>query len=205
MINLHIVDDHKIMVEGLSLLINMSGVAQVDKVYYDLASCIEGLTESLPDVLLLDIELPDGDGVDFCAEIKKIYPELKIIILSTYKESGIVKRALHNGALGYILKDAENAELLLGIEAVNSGKLFLCEEISRLLGEKNGEYAIWLSRQERVILKYLADGYTTREIADMICRSPEAVKALRRSLLVKFNAKSVAVLIEKAYNMKLIE
>ena len=204
MINLHIVDDHKMVVESLSKVINKSKIAQVEKMYYDLASCAEGLSQSLPDILLLDIALTDGDGVDFCAKIKKIYPDLKIIMLTTYKEFNIAKRALHNGAHGYILKNAESEEMLLGIETVNNGELFLCEEIDILLEEKKDEDTIWLSYRETEVLKYVADGYTTKEIADLICRDSETVKTYRRNLLIKLNAKNVAVLIKKAYLMKLI-
>ena len=106
MIDLQIVDDHKMVVESLSKLIDESGIAEITDVYYDLRTCWEGLSKRLPDILLVDIALPDGDGVDFCAEVKKVYPELKIMMLTTYKEFNIAKRALHNGALGYILKNA---------------------------------------------------------------------------------------------------
>ena len=100
MINLQIVDDHKMVVESLSKQINESGKAQVTGAYYDLASCRKGLESSVPDIMLLDIGLPDGDGVDFCKEITKKYPNLKIIMLTSYKEFSIAKRALHNGAKG---------------------------------------------------------------------------------------------------------
>lgn len=112
MINLQIVDDHKMVVESLSKLINESGIAKITDVYFDLESCRKGLVKILPDILLLDIALPDGDGVDFCAEIKKEYPGLKIIILTIYKEFSMAKRALHNGADGYILKNAGSGRCL---------------------------------------------------------------------------------------------
>jgi DNA-binding NarL/FixJ family response regulator len=103
------------VVESLSKLINESGIAQVTCVYFDLKSCRTGLKDKLPDVLLLDIGLPDGDGVDFCTEIKKIHPRLKIIMLTTYKEFSIARRALYNGALGYILKNSESESVYLPV------------------------------------------------------------------------------------------
>jgi DNA-binding NarL/FixJ family response regulator len=204
MINLQIVDDHRMVVESLSKLINESGIAKVTNTYYDLKSCREGLAKELPDVFLLDIALPDGDGVDFCAEIKKQYPELKVIMLTTYKEFNIAKRALHNGASGYILKNTESEEMLIGIESVNQGELFLCEEIDILLQEKKNEDTVWLSNREKEILRYVADGLTTNEIAKIISRSTENVRTFRRNLLVKLNAKNMAELIKKGYEMKLI-
>lgn len=204
MVDIQIVDDHRMVVDSLGKLINESEIARVGNVYYDLASCREGLAKGLPDILLLDIGLPDGDGVDFCAEIKKQYPELKIIMLTSYKEFSIAKRALHNGALGYILKNAESEEMLMGIETVSQGELFLCDEIDILLKEKVNDDIIWLSDREKEILKYVADGYTTNEIADLIFRDSETVKFFRKNLLIKLNARNVAELIKKAYEMKLI-
>lgn len=204
MVNLQIVDDHKMVVESLSKLINDSGKARVTEVYYDLESCRRGLSGTIPDMLLLDIGLPDGDGVDFCAEIKKIYPELKIIMLTTYNEFSIAKRALHNGALGYILKNAESEEMLAGIETVSSGKQFLCEEIDILLKDKKNEDIVWLSNREKEVLKYIAEGNTTKEIAGLICRDTETIRTYRRNLLIKLNAKNTAELIKKSYEMKLI-
>lgn len=204
MINLQIVDDHKVVVESLKKLINESGIALVTNFYYNLKSCKEGLGKTLPDILLLDIGLPDGDGVDFCAEIKKEHPQLKIIMLTTYKEFNIAKRALHNGALGYILKNAEAEEMFMGIKTVYEGEEFLCEEIDLLLKAKKSEDIIWLSNREKETLNYIADGYTTSEAADLMFVHKETVKTYRRNLLIKLNAKNTAVLVKKGYEMKLI-
>ncbi|MDR1153724.1 MAG: response regulator transcription factor [Bacteroidales bacterium] len=204
MIEVQIVDDHRMIVESLSRLINETAIARVSKVYYDLAACREGLVNGLPGILLLDIGLPDGDGVSFCAEIRKRYPGLKIIMLTSYKEFSIAKRALHHGARGYILKNAESEEMLAGIETVSRGELFLCDEIDILLKEKENDDIVWLSDRESQILKYVADGYTTKEIADLIFREPDTVKFFRKNLLIKLNARNVAELIKKAYGMKLI-
>lgn len=204
MINLQIVDDHKMVVESLSKLINESSVASVTSVYYDLNSCRQGLARALPDILLLDIALPDGDGVNFCGEVKKSYPELKIIMLTTYKEFSIAKRSLHNGASGYILKNAESEEMFAGIEMVSRGELFLCEEINLLLKTKRNEELVWLSNREKEVLKYIAEGYTTKEIADIIFRDVETVRTYRRNLHIKLDAKNMAELVKKGFDMKLI-
>ncbi|MDR2848035.1 MAG: response regulator transcription factor [Bacteroidales bacterium] len=204
MINLQIVDDHKMVVESLSQLINESGIATVTDVYYTLESCRLGLAKALPDVLLLDIGLPDGDGIDFCAEIKKAYLSLKIIMLTSYKEFSIAKRALHNGALGYILKNAESEEMLAGIKAVSCGETFLCEEIDLLLKDKGNKKIVWLSNREQEILKHIAAGYTTHEIADIINRDVETVRTYRRNLLIKLDAKNTAEVVKKGFEMKLV-
>ena len=89
MITIQIADDHKMIVDGFTKLINESGLAIVDNVYYDLNSCRLGLAKMVPDILLLDIVIPGGDGIDFCAEIKKSYPGLSVIMLTVYKERRI--------------------------------------------------------------------------------------------------------------------
>jgi DNA-binding NarL/FixJ family response regulator len=188
----------------MSSLINKSGIACVTAVYHDLKSCRAGLASGLPDILLLDIGLPDGDGVEFCAYLKSIYPTLKVIMLTTYKEFSLAKRALHNGAMGYILKNSEYEEMLAGIETVFAGKQFLCEEIDLLLKEKRNEDIIWFTNREKEIMRYIADGLTSKEIAQNIFRDEETVRTYRRNLLVKLNAKNTPEAVKKGYILKLI-
>ena len=202
--NVSIVDDHKMIVNSLCDMINNSGTARVENVYYDLQSCRAGLAKSLPDILLLDISLPDGDGVDFCAEVIHQYAGLKVIMLSSYKESNVAKQALHNGAHGYILKSAESSEMLAGIEAVSRGEQFLCEEIAHLLKEKRNEEVIWLSHREKEILQYTAEGKTTGDIARLIDRDKETVRTHRKNLLHKLAAKNTSEAVKKGIEKKLI-
>jgi len=204
MITVAILDDHKMVVKSLSKLINESEIAKVTDVYYDIKSCRRGLTTGLPDILLLDIGLPDGDGVEFCAELKIANPEIKIIMLTSYKEFNVAKRALHNGALGYVLKNAEPEEIFAGIRTVNMGKKFLCEEIDVLLKEKVTDEAVWFSPREREVLQFIADGLTTKEIADRIFRVEETVKTYRKILLVKFEVGNTAQMIKKACEQNLV-
>ncbi|MDR2026035.1 MAG: response regulator transcription factor, partial [Prevotellaceae bacterium] len=103
MISVQIVDDHNLFADSFSGTINESKFAHVTGVYYSLKSCREGLAKQLPDVILLDIEMGDGDGIEFCAEITKTYPALKVIMVTGFREFNIAKHALHNGAHGYIL------------------------------------------------------------------------------------------------------
>ena len=188
--------------ESLGKIINESDIAQVIGEYYDLESCREGLRKELPDILLLDIGLPDGDGVDFCAETVKTHPGLKIIMLTSYKEFNIAKHALHNGAHGYILKNACSEEIFAGIKTVRQGEKFLCEEIDLLLKDKSDTDIIWLTSREKEILTYIARGYTAGEIATTINRSIETVRSFRRNLFIKLNVKNMAALIKKGYEMK---
>ena len=204
LIKVSIVEDHKIVANSLRKLIDDSAMARITDVYYNLKSCRSGLAKRLPDVLLLDIGLPDGDGVEFCAEITKTYPGLKIIMLTIYKEFNVAKRALHSGASGYVLKNAETEEIFAGIETVNKGGLFLCEEIDILLRSKEKEKVVWYSPREKEILQFTADGYTMKEIADKINLSEETIKTYRKNLLVKLEASNTSLMIKKSYEQNLV-
>ena len=204
LIRVSITDDHKMVMEGLSKMINESGIAQVTGNYYDLKSCREGLDKERPDILLLDIALPDGNGVDFCAEITKKYPKIKVIMLTGYKEFNIAKRALHNGALGYILKNTDTEEVLAAIETVNDGEQFLCEEIDMLFKNKKNTDVIWLTNREKEVLKYIADGYIAKEIADLLFIDTETVKTHKKNLFIKLEAKNMAELIKRGYEMNYV-
>jgi DNA-binding NarL/FixJ family response regulator len=204
MINVQIADDHTILVQSLSKMINESNFARVTNVYYTLTSCIEGLTKQLPDVLLLDIGMPDGDGVEFCAAVAKMYPSLKIIMLTGYREFNIAKHSLHSGAHGYILKNADPKEMFAGIKTVNSGKQFLCEEMDVLLKDKKETDAIWLTDIEKSILRLCADGYTRRQIAEIVHRDAETVKSHLKNIRVKLSAKNTTQAVQTGHLMKLI-
>jgi len=204
-IRVAIVDDHKMVVKSLSKLIDESDDVTVSDVYYDIKSSRKGLAKRLPDLLLLDVGLPDGDGVEYCAELTKTFTGIKIIILTSYKEFNVAKRALHNGARGYILKNAEPEEIFAGIETVNQGELFLCEEIDIMLKEKKDVQVTWFSPREKEVLQDIADGLTTREIAKKIFRDDETVKTHRRNLLIKLDAINTAVMIKKACEQNLVK
>jgi len=205
MINVAILDDHKMVVKSLKKLIDESNIAKVTQVYFDIQSCRAELGKALPDILLLDIGLPDGNGVDFCAELLNTFPRLKIIMLTTYKEFNVSKRSLQNGALGYILKNSEPEDIISGIEMVNKGERYLCKETTVLLKKRVYEEAVWFSPRELEILKYIADGYTTSEIAHRIHRNIETVRTYRKILLFKFEAENMAQMIKKAYQQNLVQ
>ena len=125
-------------------------------------------------------------------------------MLTSYKEFNIAKRALSNGALGYVLKNAIPEEIITGIEMVNKGLLFLSEEIDILLKHKKESEITWFSPREKEILSYIAQGYTTDEIAKKIFRDRETVRTFRKNLLIKLNARNSAEMITKGYEQNLV-
>lgn len=203
MIKVSIVDDHTILVDGLKKLINDSGIAVVESVSGDAAACRSALGFRLPDVLMLDISLPDANGIDLCKELKETYPALNILALSSYNEYAVVRQMLENGASGYVIKNAMPREIMEGIKTVAAGERFLCHEVDLLL-KKQSDLTVWLSNRERELLKLVADGYTNAEIADRIFLSPETIRGYRKNLLLKLGAKNTAMMVKMAIEQRLI-
>lgn len=203
MINVLIVDDHVLLAEGLKKIINESSVARVTDLAHTGKDCLMRLKEQLPDVLMLDINLPDTDGITLCSEIKLLYPTLHILALTSYGEYTMVRRMMESGASGYILKNSMAEEMLEGIEAVACGGTFLCHEVD-LLMKKQATSAIWLTPRERQLLQLIAEGNTNQEIAGKIFLGVETVNSYRKNLLFKLNARNTAMLVKMAYEQKLI-
>ena len=203
MIQVAITDDHKMLVEGLKKMIEESGQAQVIGMAHSGKECRTLLKHMQPDVLLLDINLPDISGVDLCAELKQNYPNLKILALTSYGEYSMVRRMLDNGALGYVLKNAMCEEVIEGIATVAQGEPFLCHEVDMLM-KKQADTSVWLTPREEALLKLIVEGYTNPEIAEKIFLSPETIKGYRKNLLFKLGAKNTAALVKIALDQKLV-
>lgn len=105
--------------------------------------------------------LPDGNGVDFCVEVHKKYPDMKILVLTSHDEYSIAKRVMANGASGYILKNSLSEEVIAGIKVVANNKVFLCEEVDILLKEHTDK-PVWLSSREQELLRLIVDGYSNQ-------------------------------------------
>ncbi len=203
MIRVMIVDDHKLLVEGLRKLIDESGTAVVANIAYDASECRNLLSFGLPDVLMLDINLPDTNGVELCKELKERYPDIRILALTSYSEYSTIRQMLDNGASGYVLKNAMSEEVLEGISTVAAGQIFLCHEVD-LLMKKQPETSVWLTNREKELLKLVVEGYTNPEIATKIFLSPETIKGYRKNLLLKLGVKNTAALVKLALEQKLV-
>ncbi len=201
--SVQLIDDHKMFVEGIEKIINDSGIAKVIGKAHTARACWEMLATEQADVLLLDIHLPDGNGIELCPQIKVKYPQIKILALTSFSEHAVVKRMLGNGADGYILKNALSEEFLEGIEVVASGNTFLCDEVNLLL-KKQADTAVLLTRREQELLRLITEGYINSEIAEKMIISVETVKNYRKNLLAKLDARNTAALVKIALEQKLV-
>ena len=202
-IKLLIVDDHRILVAGLKKLFENSATVQVTGLAFSGKECRSAIIKELPDVILLDINLPDASGIDLCKEIKSQHPEIKIVALSSFNEYAIVRRMLENGASGYVVKNAMPEEIKMSVEMAANNASFLCEEID-LLMRKRSKNPIWLTPREKELLKLIVDGFTNHEIAEKMFLGVETINSYRKNLLIKLGAKNTAVLVRMALEEKLV-
>ncbi|MPM04021.1 DNA-binding transcriptional activator DevR/DosR [bioreactor metagenome] len=202
-IKLLIVDDHRILVDGLKKLFENSETVQLIGVAYSGKECRAFLRNEQPDVILLDINLPDASGIDLCKEIKKQNPPIKIVALTSFNEYAIVRQMIENGASGYVVKNAMPEEIILSVETVMENEIFLCEEIDLLMHKRNAD-PVWLTPREKELLKWIVDGLTNHEIAEKMFLGVETINSYRKNLLVKLGAKNTAVLVRMALKEKLV-
>lgn len=201
MIRVHITDDHRMLVEGLETAINESGVAQVTGVSHTIAESRRACAAEHPDILLLDINMPDGSGIDFCAEMHVARPAMKILMLTSYHEFTIVNRAIAAGASGYILKNALSEEVVKGIETVMTGDTYFSRDIDRMM-KKRINHSVWLTAREQELLRHIVDGCTNQQIADRMFLSVETIKTYRKNITRKLGTKNAAELVQIAIRDK---
>lgn len=207
MIRVFIVDDHPVVAEGIRSLLSTELTICWQGHALNAADCVERLKAIPVDVLLLDINLPDKNGVDLCKEVRVNFPGVKVLALSTLNQPSFINKIMNNGGSGYVLKNADKAELMEAIRTVAAGDDYLSEEASRLvkaaLHERDG--VPYLTRREKEILGLLATGLTTPEIAEKLFVSPWTVDGHRKSIMTKLNVKNTASLIKYAYENGLLE
>lgn len=185
------------VIEGIrSLLQNESSIEWMGHAT-NAASCLSFLKLQQPDIILLDINLPDKSGTDLCKEIKQLYPSVFVLGLSTFNQQVVIRNMMNNGASGYLLKNASKEEILEAIATVLKGKEYLSFEAALAIKETNNKLPI-ITRREKEILLLIAEGLTNAEIAGKLYISTPTVNTHRKSLLEKFDVKNTALLIGKA-------
>lgn len=201
---LFIVDDHYMVIEGIHSLLKEEKKIEWMGHASNAASCLAFLKKQTPDVILMDINLPDSSGIDLCKEVKLLYPSIFIIGLSTFNQQSFISKMMENGASGYVLKNAGSDELMEAIEVVMKGKTYLSDEVSQTL-RKNADAQIpILTRREKEVLELIAEGLTNAEIANKLFISTTTVDTHRKNLLAKFDVRNTAALVKYAMLHKLI-
>ena len=207
MTSVYIVDDHELIIEGITSFlqkeknINMAGYATTA------LACINFFKCNIADVILMDINLPDMNGIDLCKIIKTNYPGINVIALSTLNQGSYITQIIENGASGYLLKNADKEEILEAIATVQKGKTFFSFEAGKIYTatkEKRTGLTV-LSKREKEILKLIAGGLTNIEISKQLFISIDTVDTHRKNLYTKLKVNNTAQLIRSGIENNYLE
>lgn len=202
-----IVDDHPIVIAGLKTLLQNEPNLDIVTEFYGGNDLISYIKINPTDLILLDITLPDINGMDLCLLIKKISVQTIILILSNHTERSIIMQTIQNGASGYLLKNSSLAELRYCIAEAIKGNISYSREVIEIMSRptKNQlRITPQLTRREKQILGLLAEGKTSLIIGEELFLSPLTVDTHRRNLLQKFEVKNVAELIMIATQQQIL-
>ena len=211
MIKVLLADDHSIVRAGLRRLVEESKNMEVVAEAADGRKAIQQVHKTHPDVAVVDISMPDMDGLEVVSQLQSFYPKLPIIILTMYEEEQYVVRAFEAGAMGYLTKKSAPEQLVKAIRKVHAGYRYLTDEAAELLalrvarGDGGRSLLDSLSMRELQVLRRLALGHTNREIAESYHISIKTVDTYRSRLLKKLDLRNNAELSRFAIQNRIIE
>jgi DNA-binding NarL/FixJ family response regulator len=201
-----IIEDHPIVSDSLTSLINSSDLALECHHVTTSHDGLAWLNGNKAEIILLDINLPDMSGIEFCKIAKSRHADIKILAITSIEQRHVVDQMLAAGANGFILKSSDTTEILEAIKEIINGNSYISQSVADLLKGKlhtNGDLPV-LTRREVEVLKLIADGLTNQEIADKLFISNWTVDSHRKNLLLKFNAKNTAILVKTAVTSGII-
>ncbi len=208
-ITVDIADDHKMILSGLREMISGISSIKLEHCYNNGIALLQGLQKSQPDVLLLDIQMPDVNGDELAALITKTYPAVKILVVTGFNTAEHATLMLEKGAMGYLLKNTDEHKLRQAIETVYQGQVYIepsvREKIEEIQDQNNATAKPILSKRERDILQLLLEEYTNQQIADKLFISLRTVEYHRMGLIMKLNAKNVIGMAKRAVQLGLVK
>lgn len=203
-IDVYIVDDHEMFNEGLAEAINRSEKAHVSRTFTTLEDCNKALQERRPDVLLLDISIPEGgSSTDFCRQVVSDYPKVKVVAVTIHDEYSVIRRMLDSGVHGYVLKSSPVETLIDAIVSVWQGEHYISPDVEAILQQGTSQ-AVVLTAAEQTVLRLVCDGFTNPQIASQLHLSTETVNWYRKRLLAKYGVKNTVTLVKHAIKEQLI-
>ena len=196
-----IAEDHTILREGLKALLTINPEIEIVGEAEDGREAIRLVEKLDPDLVMMDLSMPRMDGMQAIREIKRRWPQKKVLALTAHKTEEYILTALRAGADGYLLKDSTCQEMMTAVKSILSGKRYLSPGISEkvIAGYLEGKQVVklegaWdnLTEREREVLKLIGEGYRNKEIADLLVISPKTVEKHRANLMEKLNLHSVS-------------
>ncbi len=213
-VKLLVADDHKIFRQGIKKLLEEEPDLQVVGEAADGREAVKKATELKPDVILMDIAMANLNGLEATKQIKKVLPDVKVIMLTMHKNEEYVLQSFQAGASGYILKEGAVEELVSAIRSIHQDKSVLSPSISKTLidaylrkmetGKTETPFDL-LTDREREVLQLIAEGYTNREVAKSLFISVKTVEAHRAHIMQKLNIHEIAKLVKYAIQKGLVD
>jgi DNA-binding NarL/FixJ family response regulator len=200
MIKVYIVDDHSVVIEGIKSVLQNDDQIEVVGYATSAEKCIHFFEMHSANVVLMDINLPDIDGIELCKLITQKYPQVKVVTLSTFNQGTYVRKMMESGASGYLLKNSSKQEIINAIKTVNSGGTYLCFEAGRSLKQAIEEQNKLpsLTKREKEVLQKISEGLTNMQISEKLFISIDTVDSHRKNLYSKLDVKNTAMLIKIA-------
>ena len=204
-IRILVVDDHPMVIEGMKAILQQISFVEVVGTANNSFQALE-LTDTLqPDLIITDINLPEVSGIELTTRIKKKYPSIKVIGMSTFNDRSYISQMIQSGADGFLVKSASREEIEHAIPMVLEGQLYLSVDITMSRTEKQHlQHQPVITRREKEILALIADGLTNPQIAEKLFISLNTVDTHRKNLLAKFETNNSASLIKLATKAGLI-
>lgn len=201
-----LVDDHAIFLDGLRAILESRPDLKVDAALSSGREALERTTNSAPDLVITDFCMPDMDGFELVSEIRRLAPDVRIIVLSMIDDREEIRRMMSTGVEGYVLKKYARHELFHAVDMVLSGETYWSPEVCSAVVSFHRDRASepMLTAREKEVLKLLIDGLTSREIAAQLVISERTVESHRKNLLRKTGSNNTAGLIRYAFSRKLV-
>ena len=205
-----VVDDHRLVRAGIVALLEDIPEVQVVGQASDGIQALKTVAELKPDVLILDLAMPEMSGLEVLARIHESHPRVKVIILSMHDSAEHVHRALKQGASGYLLKDVLPDELVLAIDAITQGRTWLSSAISKTVIDgylgRNGDEASLpqLTERQNQVLKMIAEGHSTKQISGHLNLSAKTIETYRAQIMEKLDIHDIAGLVRYAIRQGIV-
>lgn len=201
MIKIAIADDHQMFIDGIESLFLDNPDIEIKVAANNGVELLEKLNYEPIDILLLDSDMPQLDGLETAKKIKEKYPSIRIIVLTMHNEKNIISSFVQEGVAGYILKNTSEKELIEAINLVHKGETFYSQKVAHVMMKDLGDRSaakMEISEREIDVLKLIAEEYTTNEIAEKLFISKNTVETHRKNLIFKLGAKNVVGLVKYA-------
>jgi len=207
-------DDHTIVRQGLAKLLEGESNLRVVGEAENGREAVAKVEELKPDIVIMDIAMPMLNGIEATRQIKKVCPKTKVIILSMYSHEHYIHELLETGVSGYLLKDSSGRDIINAIHAAIKDETFLSPSISKMVvdtylsprkASSREERFKQLSNREREVFQLIAEGHSTRQIADMLCVSISTVKSHRAKIMEKLGIDTPVKLIHFAIQLGLVD